>query len=70
MTGQQDTALATPPMAVTAATAFVSLPDLVLWLTAIYTALLIGHKAWKIYRDYKESRGPKYGRRATDRDDE
>lgn len=43
-----------PPATVSIATvAGVHVSEIVLWLTAIYTALMIGHKTWQIIREIR-----------------
>lgn len=46
---------ASPPVAVAAANMFsdLSVPDIVNYLTLVYLALMISHKAWSMYREYK-----------------
>jgi hypothetical protein len=45
----------TPPATVSLASVMgVQVSELVLWATLIYTILLIGHKAWSIYKDLKK----------------
>lgn len=48
----------TPPIAVAATNMFsnITVPEIVNVLTMIYLILVITHKAWTMYRDYK--RGP------------
>lgn len=47
-----------PPMAVTAGNlAGMTLPDLVQYATLLYLALLIAHKAWRMYKEYKTGKG-------------
>jgi hypothetical protein len=48
----------TPPLAVAATNMFsnITVPEIVNVLTALYLLLMITHKAWTMYRDYK--RGP------------
>ena len=72
MSSQQEGMLAAPPVAVSASyLAGVSMSDVVIWLTAVYTGLLVVHKVWRMYKEYREEKSPKYGRRATDtKDDE
>ena len=44
-----------PPATVSLATVLgVQVSELVLWATLIYTVLLIGHKLWSIYKDFKK----------------
>jgi hypothetical protein len=44
-----------PPASVSLATiAGIQVSELVLWATLIYTVLLIGHKLFSIYKDFKE----------------
>jgi hypothetical protein len=44
-----------PPATVSLASVMgVQVSELVLWATLIYTILLIGHKAWSIYKDFKK----------------
>jgi len=46
---------ATPPVTVSLATvAGYQVSELVLWATLIYTVLMIGHKAFQIYKEIKE----------------
>jgi hypothetical protein len=67
MSSQQEGLLAAPPVAVSASyLAGVSMSDVVIWLTAIYTGLLVVHKVWRMYKEYQAEKAPKYGRRATD----
>ena len=43
-----------PPASVSLATiAGIQVSELVLWATLIYTVLLIGHKLFSIYKDFK-----------------
>lgn len=45
----------TPPATVSLATVMgYQVSELVLWATLIYTVLLIGHKIWSIYKDFKK----------------
>ena len=45
---------AAPPVTVSIATlAGVQVSELLLWATLVYTVLMIGHKAWQIYKDIK-----------------
>ena len=47
---------AAPPVTVSLATvAGYQVSELVLWATLIYTALLIGHKVFQIYKDIAEN---------------
>ena len=47
---------ATPPVTVSLATvAGYQVSELVLWATLIYTVLMIGHKAYQIYKEIKEA---------------
>lgn len=42
----------TPPLSVSIATVYgVSVSEILLWATLIYTLLMIGHKLWQIWRD-------------------
>lgn len=53
-TGAALLAKAAPPATVSLATVMgIQVSELVLWATLIYTALMIGHKAWQIYKDVK-----------------
>lgn len=53
-TGATLLAKAAPPATVSLATVMgVQVSELVLWATLIYTALMIGHKIWQIYKDIK-----------------
>jgi hypothetical protein len=46
---------AAPPVTVSLATvAGYQVSELVLWATLIYTALMIGHKVFQIYKDIKK----------------
>lgn len=46
---------ATPPVTVSIATvAGYQVSELVLWATLIYTILMIGHKSYQIYKEFKE----------------
>jgi len=46
---------AAPPVTISLATvAGVQVSELVLWATLIYTVLMIGHKAYQIYKDLKK----------------
>jgi len=46
-----------PPLSVSIATVYgVSVSELLLWATLIYTLMMIGHKAWAIYRDVSRAR--------------
>jgi hypothetical protein len=48
---------ATPPVSVSiASVAGYQVSEVLLWATLIYTALLIGHKIYTIYRDIKEAK--------------
>lgn len=41
-----------PPLSVSIATVYgVQVSEILLWATLVYTLLMIGHKAWAIYRD-------------------
>lgn len=43
-----------PPATISIATvAGVHVSEIVLWLTAVYTALMIGHKAWLIVKEIR-----------------
>lgn len=45
---------AAPPVTISLATvAGYAVSDLVLWATLIYTTLMITHKIWQMYKDYK-----------------
>jgi hypothetical protein len=47
---------AAPPVTVSLATvAGYQVSELVLWATLIYTALMIGHKVYQIYKDVTKS---------------
>jgi len=47
---------AAPPVSVSLATvAGYQVSELVLWATLIYTALMIGHKVYQIYKDVSET---------------
>lgn len=53
-TGATILAKAAPPATVSLATVMgVQVSELVLWATLIYTALMIGHKIWQIYKDVR-----------------
>lgn len=44
-----------PPATVSLATVVgVQVSELVLWATLIYTVILIGHKLWSIYKEFKK----------------
>jgi hypothetical protein len=44
-----------PPATVSLATVLgVQVNELVLWATLIYTSLLIGHKLWSMYKEFKQ----------------
>lgn len=46
-----------PPLSVSIATVYgVSVSEILLWATLIYTLLMIGHKAWQIWRDITRAR--------------
>jgi len=46
-----------PPATVSLASVMgVQVSELVLWATLIYTVLLIGHKVWSIYKDFKNKK--------------
>jgi hypothetical protein len=48
---------ATPPVSVSiASVAGYQVSEVLLWATLIYTALLIGHKIYTIYKDVKEAK--------------
>ena len=54
---------ATPPVGISLATVFgYNVSDLVLWATLIYTVMMVGHKAYMIWRDIK---GGKYKNAST-----
>ena len=59
LTAETGVALATkaaPPVTVSLATvAGYQVSELVLWATLIYTALMIGHKVYQIYKDVSKS---------------
>lgn len=43
-----------PPVTVAAANiAGMPIPELVQWATLIYLVMLIGHKGWQIYKEFK-----------------
>jgi len=46
---------ASPPIAVAAANTFsdLTVPDIVNYLTLVYLVLMISHKAWSMWREYK-----------------
>lgn len=47
----------TPPISVSIATVYgLQVSELLLWATLIYTVMMIGHKAWAIYRDVVKAR--------------
>lgn len=53
-TGATIIAKAAPPATVSLASVMgVQVSELVLWATLIYTALMIGHKLFQIYKDIK-----------------
>lgn len=53
-TGATIIAKAAPPATVSLATFMgVQVSELVLWATLIYTALMIGHKLYQIYKDVR-----------------
>jgi hypothetical protein len=44
-----------PPATVSLATVVgVQVSELVLWVTLIYTVILIGHKLWSIYKEFRK----------------
>ena len=44
-----------PPATVSLATVVgVQVSELVLWATLIYTVILIGHKLWSIYKEFRK----------------
>lgn len=46
-----------PPLSVSIATVYgVSVSEILLWATLLYTLLMIGHKIWQIYRDIFRAR--------------
>jgi hypothetical protein len=46
-----------PPLSVSIATVYgVSVSEILLWATLLYTLMMIGHKAWQIYRDVSRAR--------------
>lgn len=48
----------TPPVAVVAGNiAGLSLPELVQWATLLYLALMISHKVWRMYKEWKSGKG-------------
>ena len=57
---------ATPPIAVTATNMFsdITVPEIVNYLTLIYLLLLVSHKAWSWFREW---RGIKHDRRGKPR---
>lgn len=51
-------AKSSPPLAVAAGNfAGMSLPDLVQYATLLYLAMLIAHKGWRMYKEYKTGKG-------------
>lgn len=55
-TGVGIVAKAAPPISVSlASVAGYQVSELVLWATLIYTALMIGHKLYQIYKDVSNS---------------
>lgn len=54
-------AKATPPIAVIAANQMplLSLPDIVNYCTLLYLALMISHKAWRMYREWRTGKAVK-----------
>lgn len=41
-----------PPLSVSIATVYgISVSEILLWATLLYTLLMIGHKVWQIWRD-------------------
>lgn len=55
---------AAPPVSVTVAqSAGMSVSDMVLWATLVYTVLMIGHKLWQIYTDVWGRRSAREPRR-------
>jgi hypothetical protein len=49
----------TPPAGVSLATVFgVQVAELLVWATLVYTVLLIGHKAYMIYKDVRNKPKP------------
>lgn len=50
------TAKMAAPVTVSLATvAGVSVSEILLWATLVYTIIMIGHKVWQIYREVKSS---------------
>lgn len=55
-TGAALVAKAAPPVSVSIASiAGIQVSEILLWATLIYTVLMIGHKAYQIYKDVKEN---------------
>lgn len=53
-TGAAMVAKAAPPATVSIATlAGVAVSEILLWATLVYTVLMIGHKAYQIYKDVR-----------------
>jgi hypothetical protein len=49
----------TPPAGISLATVFgVQVSELLVWATLLYTVLLIGHKAYTIYKDIRNKPKP------------
>lgn len=48
-------AKAAPPAAVAFANSFshMTLPDIVQWFTLLYLCLMISHKSWRMYKEWK-----------------
>lgn len=67
MSAQQESVLAAPPVIVSAASLFgYSMSDLVFMTTLAYTVLLFVHRIWKWRNEINDRDTIKYGRRATD----
>lgn len=48
-----------PPLSVSIATIYgISVSEILLWATLIYTLMMIGHKAWQIWRDVTRPSAP------------
>lgn len=48
----------TPPIAVAATNMYsnITLPELVNYLTVLYLALMISHKGWRMYREWRSGK--------------
>lgn len=55
MQGRVESVLAAPPAGATGLLILgYPLSDVVLWLNFVYISILIGHKLFKLYQDYKK----------------